>query len=386
MSIFDKINVRSARSLLRGSWLYALGKPKKTVVRGMSFFYRIRMLMILSASGTFRLPRRSQAKLWVDQEVFPRIRELIARAQHTVVVQMFIWVDDALGRAMAQSLIDVADRGVKVFVSKEAVGDFFELDGDFLTTQHDQSPVWRRFWHHPNISVTHHVHHDHAKVYIIDDRIMLLTGMNITQEYHERWHDYMVELRDPSFVQRYLTRGTFPQKRRKARVVMNTERVKEIRPTVMRLLHEAKRTIVLEQVYLSDPQVLAALIAQSHAGVHVTVICSEKVDVHYYANRQAIARLLSEGSRHTMHVFVYPGWIHAKIILVDHRKAFVGSANLMASSLDEMGEVNVLIESRVSRAVQKLQDVLRRDLLKSRPLQTPPALAWFGRWLAWFRL
>ena len=83
---------------------------------------------------------------------------------------------------------------------------------------------------------------------------------------------------------------------------------------------------------------------------------------------------------------MYPGIIHGKVIFVDRERAFVGSANLMESSLDAMGETNVLITGRYSRAVVRLRDVLRADILKSRPLQGPPAFLWLRRFLAWMKL
>jgi phosphatidylserine/phosphatidylglycerophosphate/cardiolipin synthase-like enzyme len=71
---------------------------------------------------------------------------------------------------------------------------------------------------------------------------------------------------------------------------------------------------------------------------------------------------------------------------VDHRCAFVGSANLITSSIDTMGEVNVLIRGLHQRALWKLTESLREDVLHSRALSGAPNFLWLSRWLAWLGL
>ena len=50
-----------------------------------------------------------------------------------------------------------------------------------------------------------------------------------------------------------------------------------------------------------------------------------------------------------------------------------------------MGEVNVLIRGRF-RAIWTLKDMLRNDVLVSRPLSGPPGFLWLSRWLSWLGL
>lgn len=387
MRIATFLRRRTLRALLRTLFRVLGGKRGQRRVQGWRLFYRLRVEVLLRTPEAVRgLARFAPVRVWVDyDQAFRRIYRLLARARHTIVIQMFIWKDDAVGRRMAEFLLIAADRGVQVDVTKEAVGDVFELHRDFLTTRETKGPPWDRFWTHPNIRITYAHHNDHAKVYIIDDRILLLTGMNIAEEYR-RWHDYLVELRGSGFVARYLTRGELPGPEESARMVMNTERVKEIRPAVMRLLRSATRSIVAEHCYLSDPEVIATLVARSKDGVRVTVIIPTHPDVHHHSNLQAVARLIDEGDPRHLHVFLYPGMFHGKILLVDRDTAFLGSANLMTSSLDEMGEVNVLLRPSAEGALRKLRNVLREDILRCTPLTSPPPLSWLSRWLAWVKL
>ncbi len=378
---------RGMRAVLRGALRYVFGKTGSRRVRGWRLFFRLRVETVLHSELPIKaITTYRSARLWIDEEAFPRIFKLIRRARHTIIIQMFIWKDDETGRAMAEHLIAAADRGVKVDITKEATGDFFEAQQDFLWTKNSMRPLWRRFWSHPGIRVTYATHLDHAKVYVIDGKILLLTGMNVAEEYHRHWHDYLVELRDYRFVERFLSGGDVPDLSLTVKLVLNNESRRDVRPAVLDLLTNARSSIVLEQSYLSDPAVIDLLIRRSHDGVAVTVILPEKADIHQYANASAVSTLISKGKPGFLRVFFYPRMVHAKIIMADRKRAFIGSANMMTSSLDHMGEVNVLLEGEPRRMIVKLRDVIRADILQSKPVTSAPRLRWLGRWMAWMQL
>jgi cardiolipin synthase len=353
----------------------------------MQLFFGLRLIVLMRTGEPFgKLTRGDDVRVWVDgDESFDRIEQLFRRAKHSIVIQMFIWRDDETGRRMAIVLLEAANRGVHVHITKEAVGDFFEYFGDFLGTQKSADPVWQQFWSNKNIHITYATNHDHAKVYVIDGQILLLTGMNISNDYRHKWHDYMMELRGSAYVTQFLTRAKWSDGNASIELVMNTEHSKDIRPALEKILDAARESVIVEHCYLSDPDVTDRLIALSKRGVRITVIIPEVIDFHYYATMGTAGRLIAEGNRTHMHVLLYPRFFHAKIILVDHRMAFVGSANLMKSSLDEMGEVNVLIRDK-QRAIGKLYETVRRDILESRSMSSSLSLSWLERWLAWFGL
>jgi cardiolipin synthase len=378
---------RSLRSFFRGFFGYYFGKKGQRKVTSLRLYYRFKTdLLLHSGSAMESITSMWAARVWVDQEAFPRIKKLLLRAERTIAIQMFIWKDDKLGREMAETVTQAADKGVQVDITKESLGDIFELERDFFTTKDSKDPVWQKFWSHPRIRVSHAHHNDHAKVYIIDGEILLLTGMNIANEYHESWHDYLVELRGSHFVDEYLTHGEKRFRNSPIRLAMNIGEQHEIRPVLTELLESANESILVEHCYVSDPHSLDILIKKSHQGVRVTLVIPDRSNHGHYSNMQFIARLITEGARENVEVFLYPGMFHGKTILVDRTRAFLGSANLIKSSIDEMGEVNVLMSGFGQRAVLRLRDALRGDILKSRPITTPPHFSWLGKWLAWMKL
>ena len=363
------------------------GRRGQRRVMALKLYYRARTMVMLHSAGQIAtLTRIPEARLWVDgRKSFNRIEKLLRHARHTIVIQMFMWMDDATGRRMASVVLDAADRGVQVQIIKDAVGDMFEFAGDFLGTRASPHECWQRFWKHPNIRISYENHHDHAKVYVIDDQILLLTGMNIADEYRSVYHDYLVELRGERFVRQYLSRRTHIDGTEDIELVMNTEEQHAVRPVLMRILAAAKESVVVEHSYVSDPGVIAELLALISRGVRVTIIMPSASDFHYYANMSSLGQLLSTPHSGNLRVFLYPKLIHSKVLLIDHDTIFMGSANLIRSSIDEMGEVNVLIR-RKRRVIRTLRDTLREDILKSRPLHAPPSFLWMTRWLSWLGL
>jgi cardiolipin synthase len=350
----------------------------------MRVFYGLRMMLLTHApSGLGSVARRREAWFYVDGErAFERLDQLLRSARHTIAVHMFIWVDDATGRQVAERLVEAADRGVRVHVTKDTGGDLFELDRDFYTTRSESNGIWKRFWNHPHITVDIAADDNHAKVFMIDDETLLLGGMNIADAYRYHWHDFLVELRGRRFIDAYLSGHSLPSFDDRICLVMNGPHGRHIRPVLTELLQGAVKELILEHAYISDPEILDILSAASHKGVNVRIVLPAKSDVYHHANAVSIAGLLASGNPGHIQIFRYPGMLHGKLVLADRERAFIGSANLMTASLDAMGEVNVLLSGRHTRVMRSIRETIREDLLISSPVLSPPRLRWLTRILA----
>ncbi|TSC96929.1 MAG: hypothetical protein Greene101449_1366 [Candidatus Peregrinibacteria bacterium Greene1014_49] len=215
---------------------------------------------------------------------------------------------------------------------------------------------------------------------------MLLGGMNISSDYRYSWHDFLIELRGTRFVEEYLSQTLRISTDDSVRLVMNTLHHSAVREVITALINSAAREIILEQAYFSDPGIVDLLARRSHEGIYIRFILPLKTSVHNSANIVAMAALMEKGNDERLQIFRYPGMLHGKLILVDRQRAFIGSANLITSSLDAMGEVNVLVTGRNHNVVRRAREIVRRDLLRSTPLQGPPQLKWVTRVLAYLGL
>ena len=376
--------MRSFLKIWRNIIVYFVGERGNRRLRALQWWYRIRSRAILETKGghVHSIAKRRQVRAWVDgSEAFPRILKLISRAHSTIFIQMFIWKDDETGRAVAEALLHAARRGVKIEIAKEKSGDMFEGLGDFSSTVKRRESMWKEFWNHPNIFVRQRFEYDHAKVYIFDGQVILIGGMNIADENRSDWHDYFIELRGAQFVEQFLTGKSDPEKS-DIRIVQNTDHLRHIRLELEQMLLEARSWILVEHAYVTDKRVLDILARKSREGVRVTIILPKKANLMHNANHQSVQYLRVNGNPDRLQILVYPGMVHAKLILVDRRSVFVGSANLTAFSIDEMGEVNVLIKSRNRLALTKLREVVFRDIVHSKPLVNPPKWWLLGRVLA----
>jgi phosphatidylserine/phosphatidylglycerophosphate/cardiolipin synthase-like enzyme len=102
------------------------------------------------------------------------------------------------------------------------------------------------------------------------------------------------------------------------------------------LIGRAHHTVEVYAEEVQDSGLEAALIAAAKRGVKVRLI-SNAGD---RSNTRGIARIKAAGV--AVHLVKKP-YIHAKLILVDNRWAFVGSENISAASLDRNRELGVLV-------------------------------------------
>ena len=182
--------------------------------------------------------------LLVDgKEAFPAILDAIAGAKRSLVINMFIWRDDAIGNRMAEAVLAAAERGVQVQISVDRYGvvlehsdetrtSFFHkrvtlaerIKSAFLSLCYPmqgtprrvcdkESPLYLAILSHPNIKVEKDVFKaDHSKFYIIDDEVLFLGGVNIEDKENGAdmqgriYQDYMIRLDGKTHVDAFLAK------------------------------------------------------------------------------------------------------------------------------------------------------------------------------------
>ncbi|MDG4649529.1 cardiolipin synthase [Roseibacterium sp. SDUM158017] len=152
--------------------------------------------------------RGNRAALLVDgQETFDALFEAIDAARHYLLVQFYIYRDDALGRKMADHLIEAARRGVSVRLGYDVFGSFglgrgllreMSQAGIEVMSTRRGGPIERRF----QVNFR-----NHRKVVIADGRVGFLGGLNVGDEYMGRdpaygaWRDTFCRIEGPMVTQ-----------------------------------------------------------------------------------------------------------------------------------------------------------------------------------------
>lgn len=319
----------------------------------------------------------SELELLVDgKEAFKEIFALIDSAESSVYIQTYIWKDDGTGKAVVAKLKAAADRGVRVVVSKDTLGTVFEL-GDMLKGK--PSPVFTRagLKGHYNIHVDTDLFADtdHSKYCIFDERSVIFGGMNIADEYHMQWHDFMVLLRGKvwteAFTEKVLKHSRWPASSPLVLTVNNSKET-EIRTATIEIIANAKQRIVIEHAYFSDDKVIEAVKKAAARGVRVEIILPKVPDTHLYANMATINRLLESDSGRVPRVLLYPHMSHAKVIMTDDRIVAIGSANLTPRSMLTSEEITLFVHgASTTPFMRRLREQLEKDIAVSEEVVTP---------------
>lgn len=124
----------------------------------------------------------------------------------------------------------------------------------------------------------------------------------------------------------------------------------ESRGKLISLINQAHHSLQIYAQNVSDYNLVGALAKAARRGVEVEIITSSslrKNQKKYLEN----AGVKIHQSEHY--------YIHAKVLVIDHQKAVIGSINLTSSSLDHNRELSIITED--SRVLQMLGETFERD-------------------------
>ena len=122
------------------------------------------------------------------------------------------------------------------------------------------------------------------------------------------------------------------------------------------LINSAHSTLLIEAEEMNDSDIEQALANAAQHGVHVEVILPAANGTSSTGNSQGIATIKQGGVQVREDPQLY---MHAKIIVVDSRVAFVGSENISTQSLDQNRELGILVSD--PSVLNKLQTTFQND-------------------------
>jgi phosphatidylserine/phosphatidylglycerophosphate/cardiolipin synthase-like enzyme len=265
---------------------------------------------------------------------------------------------------------------VRITVRKDLVGTVFEL-GDILNGK--PSPVFTQtgLKDYPNIDARMDLFSDtdHSKYFVVDDQLVILGGMNIADEYHAQWHDYMAAIRGQPWALAFSGKAihglAWPSDAPFV-ITVNDRQGTEIRTALIEMIDRAVHAIIIEHAYFSDDPIIAALLRAGQRGVQVTIILPETPDTHGWANQVTINRLLAADTGSAIAIYLYPRMSHAKVALADDTTVAVGSANLTPRSMLTSREIVLFARGRKEEPfIQQLRDQLAADLSASKRVTAP---------------
>ena len=313
---------------------------------------------------------------------FQQIVERVRNAERSVDIRAFLWRDDEAGNQLGQAVLEAADRGAKVTIHKDKIAAVYEYTGGnkqsffhkrvdpirgfqawFLGTVYKapgsfkQKPnaLSEQILEHPNINVQHQrKRFDHSKVYVIDDRYLILGSMGVGDNHRHDWLDVMIEAEGQEHVERLRERmaghDEFDPSRGVDFLVHSREAHRKHSCPMMShrlaLIDSAQQSITVEMAYMNDRRFTAALARAVQRGVHVKLVTAEQADVLANINRATCDALMRlTGAPENLTIVLLPRMVHSKVVVIDHRFSDIGSANFTSLSHGVYDEINLYADS-----------------------------------------
>jgi len=119
------------------------------------------------------------------------------------------------------------------------------------------------------------------------------------------------------------------------------------------LIESAETSLEIYAEVIRDDEIVAAFVAAESRGVRVEIVLTPDVDP---VNQRVLASLREGGI--AVHLVDDP-YIHAKMVLADGERAFVGSQNFTETSLNENREIGIVLSETVP--LERLKSTFERD-------------------------
>ncbi len=350
------------------------------------------------------LTKGNKVTLLADgQATYAAMFKAIENARDHINLESYIIEDDETGRKFADLLLQKQAEGVQVNLIYDSVGSmntpasFFQRLSDGGIQVVGFNPInplkAREKW-----GLTHR---DHRKILIVDGKVAIIGGINISKVYSSspfkrkqnekapiHWRDTDIQTEGPAVAEfqklfldtwqkqkgpKLSERNYFPDLKEEGnalvRVVGSTPGQTNRIPFIVYVsaIAFAEYSIHMTNSYfIPDDQIVKALTDAAERGVDVKIILPGITDsqLALYAQRYYYSELLKSGVKLYEHS---TSLLHAKTAVIDKVWSTVGSTNMDFLSLLNNDEVNAVILNH--EFAVEMEKMFVRDLENSRQIQ-----------------
>ncbi|WP_353892434.1 cardiolipin synthase [Proteinivorax hydrogeniformans] len=318
----------------------------------------------------------------------------IENAKDTIHIVYYIINNDNLSKKIINLLTKKAKEGVEVRFLYDHVGSIFTPHKIFKELIKAGGHVHRFF----PLTVRTYMrvnYRNHRKIAIIDGKIGYTGGMNIGDEYlglHKRlnpWRDTHIRLTGSSVYtlqERFLMDWSYasnhktdtdketlqkffppikPEGDTGVQILSSGPDVRgeQIKTAYIKMITSAKKSIYIQTPYfIPDDSLLDALEIAALSGVDVKIMLPAIPDKRFVY--RATTSYIDDVLRHGIKVYLYNGFLHAKMLTIDGKVTSIGTANMDIRSFAHNFEINTLIfDSNLSKWCSK---AFEEDMQKSK--------------------
>jgi len=346
------------------------------------------MRTVQQLAGGLPFTTGNQAEYLIDGgQTYKSILDGIAEAKTYILFQFYIIRDDEVGRQFRDALTRKAKEGVRVYVMYDEVGSLslpdsfkqplIDAGGKFIpfnTTQGFGNRFQLNF-------------RNHRKVVVIDGLYAWIGGINIGEEYegsgsggtdqylrdtHLRMSGPVVQMVQASFVEDWywaarnipeLDWDPEPSSTGTLKMLClptgPTDDLGNCALFYLNAINNAKKRVWISSPYfVPDQQIITALALAILRGVEVRVMVPEETDSNLidFSHRG----IVGEVERTGIDIYKYQrGFNHQKVMLVDDRYSYVGTANFDNRSFRLNFEITMVIDD--ADFAKKTEAMLNKD-------------------------
>ncbi|MBA2943142.1 cardiolipin synthase [Paenibacillus sp. CGMCC 1.16610] len=320
--------------------------------------------------------------------------EAIERAEKHIHFEFYTIRHDAIGNRFQEALIRKALQGVKVRVIYDGIGSY-SLSSAYIN-RFKQAGIEVYPFLRPLIAFfdKRMNYRNHRKIIVIDGLVGFVGGINIGDEYLGGdpklgfWRDTHLMLHGDSvyYLQTtFMTDWLFVSGERLADDSMYPEH-HESETSLVQVISSGpdaywdaiqemffagivaakKRVYMTTPYFIPDASITMALKTAVLSGVDVRIILPYKADsrIVQYASRSYLLELMQAG----VQFYLYrKGFMHAKVMIIDHMMATVGTANVDMRSFFSNFELNAVMFNQ--DVIDRLEDDFWMDLKDSDELK-----------------
>jgi cardiolipin synthase len=337
------------------------------------------------------------------KDTYAAMFKVIQNAKDHINLESYIIEDDETGRKFADLLLQKQADGVQVNLIYDSVGSM-NTPATFFQRLRDSGIQVVEFNALNPLKTGGKwglTHRDHRKILIVDGKVAIMGGINISKVYSSiplrrkqnekapiHWRDTDIQIDGPAvaefqklFLETWLKqrgpklseRNYFPDLKESGkalvRVVGSTPGETNRIPFIVYVsaLSFAEHSIHMTNSYfIPDVQIIKALMDAAGRGVDVKILLPGTTDsqLALYAQRSYYSGLLKSGVKLYEHS---TSLLHAKTAVVDEVWSTVGSTNMDNMSLLTNDEVNAVILNQ--EFAIEMENMFVRDLANSRQIQ-----------------
>lgn len=329
--------------------------------------------------GSYPLPGNDVKIFTQGEETIKTLKNDLLQAKSSINIEYYIFANDRIGKEIMRILCDKAREGLDVKLIYDSIGSRKAPRRFFSQLEKAGGQIGEFFppFMHIRLLNLKVNYRNHRKIVVIDGKIGYTGGVNLREDHlgHDKkltpWRDTHLRImgsgvyglqniflddwryckNDSTPPRLYLENGYFPSPKICGDATLQVlasgpdSQVQKIKETFVKMITCAKERVYIQTPYfIPDDVFFAALRIAVRSGIDVRIMVPRKPDKRTVY--LATLSYLKEMSQMGVKTYLYNGFLHSKMLLVDDNLLSIGTCNMDNRSFGLNFENTVIIYSK----------------------------------------